>query len=188
MTAIRHRKSDRLMTPGASAAEIAADYATAPFDRAMREAEATWGIDRLPGLVAPDLAAKFGLEVGKMNEAIGAGNATRAAELAASCCRGIGVMDAAARAAGHAPLTAEAWEITIDGRTYAILKDVAHWPAYAGQRPGVKFFSLREAVICLLTTETPAVATAKALWPGTEITAVRKTTPLEAELDDEIPF
>lgn len=36
MKPFRQNKHDRLLTPGASAKEIAADFAAAPFDKAMR--------------------------------------------------------------------------------------------------------------------------------------------------------
>jgi hypothetical protein len=44
----RPRKWDRFTAPDASAGDTAAHYALAPFDEAIRQADKTWGVDRLP--------------------------------------------------------------------------------------------------------------------------------------------
>ncbi len=188
MTPARQRKHDRITWGGASANEIAADFAAAPFDRVARDYERKWGIDRLPELAPPEMAAKFGKAVAHLNACLERGDVEAAKAAAENAVTGLHKMDAAATAAGHAPLVPEAWEVEIDGTTYAILRDMASWPAYEAQRPGVKFFSMREAILALLSVESPAVAEARRQFPGAEIAAIRKPTPLEAELDDTIPF
>lgn len=190
MTApLRQNKHDRLLTPGASSAEIACDHAVAPFDRACRDAERTWGIDRLPELVPPDMAARFGKAMGVLNAALNSDDPDATAAAAANCIRGLAAMDAAARAAGHQPITPEAWEFEIDGKTCALLVDDRAWPAYAAQRPGVRVYTLREVSLALAAYG-QTVAAVKDAMPGAAVTAIRKPepSPLEAELEDEIPW
>lgn len=187
MKPFRQKKHDRLITPGASSAEIAADFAAAPFDKAMRDAERTWGIDRLPELVSPDLAAKFGRAMAILNEALDSGDADKAAAAAQNCVKGIAAMDAAARAAGHQPLNPDFWEYDLDGFRFVVIREAAEWPAVAAQRPGWSIYSLRE-VANALQHYGASVAAVKAAFPGAEVTAIRKPTALEESLEDQIPY
>ena len=187
MTPFRQRKHDRLITPGASANEIAADFAAAPFDKAMRDAERTWGIERLPELVAPATAAKFGKAMALLNDALNEGDADKAAAAAANCVRGIAAMDAEARAVGHQPISPDAWECEYDGHRFVVIRDTAEWPAVAAQRPGLSIYSLREVAVALHAHKS-ALATVKQAFPGAELAAIRKPTPLEEDLEDEIPW
>ena len=187
MKPFHQRKHDRLITPGASSAEIAADFAAAPFDRAMRDAERTWGIDRLPELVSPELAVKFGKAMAVLNEALDKGDPDVAAAAAANCVKGLAAMDAAARAAGHQPLKAEFWEYEQDGFRFALIRDAAEWPAVAAERPGLTIYTLREVANALAASR-DAVAAVKAAFPGAEISAIRERSPLSEELEDEIPW
>lgn len=181
------RRRDPLVHPGATSDEMAIGNALAPFDRAVRETERTWGIDRLPELVSPESAAKWGSAVGKLNAAIEAGDLADVTARVGVCLRGLAALDAEARAAGHQPIKAEAWEITVDGVTCAILKDDAAWPKYAETRPGVRVYSLRE-VSHALAAYGGMVAAVKDNFPGARVTAVRERTQLEKELDDDLPF
>lgn len=187
MTPFRQRKHDRLITPGASANEIAADFAAAPFDKAMRDAERVWGIERLPELVAPATAAKFGKAMAVLNEALASGNSDAAAAAAANCVKGITVMEAEARAAGHQQINPDFWEYDLDGFRFLVIRDMAEWPAAAEQRPGMTIYSLRE-VANALQHYGGMVAAVKDAFPGAQVAAVRKPTPLEAELEDQLPF
>jgi hypothetical protein len=184
----RQHKHDRLVTPGGSSAEIACDHAVAPFDRVCRDAERTWGIDRLPELVPPDMAARFGKAMGVLNAAINADDPDATTAAAANCIRGLQAMDAAARAAGHQPIAPEAWEFEIDGKPCALLRDDRAWPAYAAQRPGVRVYSLREVSLALAAYG-QTVAAVKDALPGAAVSAVRPApSALELELEDELPW
>lgn len=183
----RQRKGDRLISPGATPDEIRCDFALAPFDKAARDAERVWGIDRLPALVSPETAVKFGSAMAKLNAAIDANDAAEVATRAAVCTRGLAAMDAEARAAGHAPQMPQAWQVDVGGRVCAILSDADLWPAYTAANPGVRTYTLREVGLALEHYGN-IVASVKDTFPGAEIAAVRKRTPLEKELDDEIPW
>lgn len=175
------------MHSGAKPEDVACDFAMAPFDRAARDAERKWGINRLEGLVSPETAARYGSALGKMNAAMDAGDPAETATRAAVCIRGLTAMDAEATTAGHQPIVPDAWEFQIDGKTCALLCDDAAWPAYSAARPGVRVYSMRE-VANALEAYGQTVAAVKDAFPGAEVTAVRKPTALEIALEDEVPF
>lgn len=181
------RRRDPLVHPGATAEEMQIGSALAPFDRAVRETEVSWGIDRLPELVSPESAAKWGSAVGKLNAAIDSGDVQEVTARVGVCLRGLAALDAEATAAGHRPITPDAWEVSVDGVTCAILKDDAAWPAFAAERPGVRIYSLRE-VGNALAAYGGMVAAVKESFPGARVAAVRERTQLEQDLQDEVPF
>ncbi len=181
----RHNKGDRLMHSGIKPEEVACDFALGPFDTAARNSERKWGINRLEGLVSPETAAKYGSAIGKLNAAMEANDPAEVATRVAVCIRGLTAMDAEATAAGHQTIVPDAWEFQIDGKTCAVLRDDAAWPAYSAARPGVRVYSIRE-VATALDAYGQTVAAVKDAFPGAEVKAVR--SPLAQALDDEIPF
>lgn len=184
----RERKGDRLLCPGATAQEIAVDHAIAPFDRAVLDAERVWGIERLPALVSPEMAAKYGAAVAFLNDRINAADPEGAAAAAANCIRGLAAMDAEARAAGHAPVPPEAWPIEVAGKRGFLIRDAALWPVLAQIHPGATIWTLTE-VTAALAGLGGLVADVKAQFDGAAVSAIRKPeTQLEKSLDDFIPF
>lgn len=183
----RFNKGDRLMHSGIKPQEVACDFALGPFDTAARDMERKWGVNRLEGLVSPETAARYGSALGKLNAAMEANDPAEVAARVGVCIRGMAAMDAEAAAAGHQPIKAEAWEFDMDGKTCAVLRDDAAWPAYAAERPGVRIYTLRE-VANALAAYGGMVASVKDAFAGAQVTAVRQRTPLETELDDEVPF
>lgn len=183
----RHNKGDRLMHSGIKPEEVACDFALGPFDTAARNSERKWGINRLEGLVSPETAAKYGSAIGKLNAAMEANDPAEVASRVAVCIRGLIAMDAEAIAAGHRPIPPEALEVEVDGKLCVILVDGNQWPAYAALRPGVRAYTLLE-VGNALAAYGGTVAAVKDVFPGAVVTAIRQRTPLETELNDEVPF
>lgn len=181
----RHNKGDRLMHSGAKPEEVACDFALGPFDTAARNMERKWGINRLEGLVSPETAARYGSAIGKLNAAMDANDPAEVAIRAGVCIRGMAAMDAEATATGHQPITPDAMEIEVDGKTCAVLRDEAAWPAYMAARPGVRVYTLRE-VANALAAYGQTVGAAKDAFPGATVSAVR--SPLAQALNDDIPF
>ena len=180
----RQKLGDRLTSPGARAEEIACDHAIAPFDRAARHAEATWGIDKLPELVSPETAAKYGSALAKLNAALEANNPDEVAARAAVCIRGIAAMDAEARAAGHAPMPDDFWMYEQNGDRIIIARTMTDWPLIEKMHPGVPIFSLREVANALEAYGQTVIAV-KQHFPGAQVT---RTTPIkQEELEDELP-
>jgi len=191
MKPIRQRKGDRLISPGATDLEIRCDYAVAPFDRVAREMDQTWGIDRLPEMVSPATAEKYGRAMAFLNACIDAADPAKTAAAAENCIKGMRAMDAEARASGHRPITPAVWEYELDGRKIGVIRDVADWEAAHAALPGALIHTLREVAIALAAygRAIPAIDAIKSAIPGTQVLDVRRRmTELEEQLDDFIPF
>lgn len=184
----REKKSDRLLSPGATSSEIAVDYAIAPFDRAALDMERLWGVDRLPELVTPALAAKYGAAMAFLNDCINRGDATEAAAAAANCIKGLAAMDAEARSLGHKPAPADVWLYEHEGHRFGIIRETGDWTTLQDSHPGLTLYSLREVALAMASYKSalPKIEAIKAAFPGAEITAVR--SKLAEELEDLIPF
>ena len=183
----RHNKGDRLMHSGIKPEEVACDFALGPFDTAARNAERKWGVNRLEGLVSPETAARYGSAIGKLNAAMEANDPSEVATRAGVCIRGMAAMDKEAISAGHQPIPPEALEVEVDGKVCAILADGNQWPVYAALRPGVRVYTLLE-VSNALVAYGASVGAVKDAFHGAEVKAIRQRTPLETELNDEVPF
>ena len=188
--AMRQKKADTILHPGASAHDIACDYACGPFDRAARAADLKWGIDRLPDLVSVEMSQKYGKAIAALNAAIDANDPEAVAQNANNCIKGLAALDAAAEASGAPKADPTIWEYEIDGMKFAIIHDERAWPALKAARPDLLFFTMREVANALkaygLTGET--VAAIKSHFPGAQVSAIRPKSKLEEELNDIIPF
>ncbi len=85
----RQKKDDRILHRGATANEIRADLSLAPFDKAVREMDKRWGVDRLPELVSVESAAKWGKAVAGLNGAIDAQDPDKVKFWVEVCLRGL---------------------------------------------------------------------------------------------------
>jgi hypothetical protein len=177
------KKFDTFTNADARAIDTQVHHAVAPFDRAAREADRTWGIDRLPELVSPATAAKYGSALAKLNAAIAANDPDDCAARAAVCIRGMAAMDAEARAAGHTPMPSGFWMHEQNGDTIIIARDMRDWPLIEKMHPGVPIFSMREVANALEAYGQTVVAV-KEHFPGAEVKASRPTEVF----DDPIPF
>lgn len=181
----RRNKSDRLIAPGATQAEIQCDMMLAPFDAAAADMDRKWGIDRLPELVSVATAEKWGSAMAKLNAAIAAGDVEETKLRVGVCVRGLAALDAEAEALGNSPLPPEVWECEIEGQHIALIRDTRDWPRVSEMRPGVRIHTLREVAVAL-----------KWMADGAHLDEVRKHFP-EAEIvkcegakefNDDIPF
>lgn len=189
MTAKPRQKFDRLLAPGATAAELRCDYAVAPYDAAARDMERTWGIDRLPELVTPELAARYGAAMAHLNDCINEGDAGKVAAAAANCVKGLHAMDAEARKLGHHPAPADVLQFVHEGTRYGILRRVEDWPPIAAAYPDLTLVSLTEVGNALaLYRQGTVLAAAHAAFAGAVVTASRPLTELERDLEDQLPF
>jgi hypothetical protein len=189
----RQRKGDRLLNPDARRAEIETDHAVAPFDRMANEMDAKWGIDRLPTLVTPELAARYGAAVGYLNECIRENDPAKTVAAVNNCLRGMEAMNAEATKLGRKPASGRYIEYALEDEhggepfRFGILFDGAEWQTAQDQRPDLKFFTMREAAIALRTKmNTGPIAEIKKAFPGAQVVEHRRT-PMEELLNDEIP-
>lgn len=184
----RQNKADRLMHPGASAAAIRCDYAVAPLDRAADEMNRKWGVDKLPSLVSPAMAEKYGGAMAHLNACIDAENADECAAAAANCIRGLQAMDAEACRLGQPQADPRVTQIEVDGVAYGFVADPAYLEAAERAHPHLTIHTLRQAVVALHPERFGLAAEVKRVFPGATVAAIRPRSTLEAVLEDEIPF
>jgi hypothetical protein len=181
----RQKKDDRILHKGATANEIKADLALAPFDAAVREMDRKWGIDRLPELVSVESAAKWGKAMAGLNGAIDAHDPDKTKFWVEVCLRGLASMDAEAVSLGRSVSDPDIWEYELDGTVFGIIADNREWPAAYAKRPGIAIYTLREVAVALQAHKNGLVSAVKIAFPGAEIKAIRRKPE---DLEDEIDF
>ena len=179
--------------PGISEAESRAwAAANAALNRVAVDLERTWGVNRLPELVAPDLAAKFATAQEQCDEAIRSGDTAAAAGKATALARGWKALDAAARAAGHQPNDLGAvWTASVEGQAFAVCLHTADVGATTDRYPGHTAVALQELLRVLMAREAAIYRKAKTIWPGAAITAARPAStkpPANWKAGDDVPF
>ena len=181
----RQKKDDRILHKGATANEIKADLSLAPFDKAVREMDKRWGVDRLPELVSVESAAKWGKAVAGLNGAIDAQDPDKVKFWVEVCLRGLAAMDAEAVALGRPVSDPMIWEHEYEGTVYGIIEDGREWPAAYAKRPGIAIHTMREVAVALHAHRNGLVDAIKLSFPGAEVKAVRRP---QAELEDDFDF
>ena len=181
MSKMKHQhRPDRFTNPDQVGDRIseAVYHALAPLDRYASELENKWGVDRLPKLVTPQLAAKFGEQKALLDQAIDMNEPQQVATQAAAMMRGWQALDAAAAAGGQQLVVVEAWSCRDDdGNPIMICKtqDAAH--AAAKQNPGVVVYNLEEVVRMIHAFRDPLLKQAKQDFPGAEVMAIGDLPP-----------
>jgi hypothetical protein len=180
----RQKKDDRILHKGATANEIKADLALAPFD-AVREMDRKWGVDRLPELVSVESAAKWGKAMAGLNGAIDAHDPDKVKFWVEVCLRGLASMDAEAVTLGRPVSDPDIWEHEYEGTIYGIIADGREWPAAYAKRPGIAIHTMREVAIALHEHRNGLVNAVKLAFPGAEVKQVRRP---KADLEDDLSF
>lgn len=194
----RPQKRDTFTNPDASQMDTLCHYALGPFDRMSWEMDRKWGVDRLPELVTPDLAAIWGRTMANLDAAIRAAydakdaDASDAARANIVACvesglRGFKAMDAQAEQMGAKPADTSLIEANIDGYHFAILPDGAAWPILKQQRPELVTVTLRDVALALQLYEGSkwAVEEINKTLPDARLKSVK---PDYANGGDLIPF
>lgn len=158
-------------------------------DETAAEMEAKWGCDRLRLLVSPDLREKFDRQRYLLNQAIWHGELEAVRREAGRMVNAWFALDRAATAAGKTPLSPQVWEVTlVDGSVAAIVPDAAsaHHAISDGRKLAV--YTLDEIGRMLSRWQEANVA--KLVFPGAEVTAVRRSVddPLNAIHDTDEPL
>jgi hypothetical protein len=157
--------------------------ALAPLDRLAREMERKWGCGRLPSLVEPELAARFGRAQDKLNEAIRLNDATDIARRVGVVMRGWEALDAAAMEIGAERLPARTIGVEHGGRAWVIVLDpVDYDKARADHIGGGQVVALAELIEAYKIVSGRIAGVLEA-FPGAQIRA-----PSGARLDDPLPF
>ena len=181
----RQKKDDRILHKAATANEIRADLSLAPFDKAVREMDKKWGVDRLPELVSVESAEKWGKAMAGLNGAIDAQDPDKVKFWVEVCLRGLAAMDAEAAALGRPVSDPMIWEHEYEGTVYGIIEDGREWPAAYAKRPGIAIHTMREVAVALHAHRNGLVDAIKLSFPGAEVKAVRRP---KADLEDDFDF
>lgn len=89
-------------------------YAIRPLDEVATRLEIKWGCERLPGLVSPETAARFGAAKARLDRAIMDNDGPEVVKRAAVLLRGWEALDAEAARRSHQPLQPHVWSHTTD--------------------------------------------------------------------------
>lgn len=186
----RQRKADRILHGDRPAEEIQIDYALGPLDHDAEAMDRKWGIDRLPELVSPETAAKYGSVMAALNQAIRDGDLETVIKKANTARRGLIAMDAEATEAGHAPADPQVIEYDLDGWRIGIMPDGRNWKTEAAARPDLTLFTMREAAVALSMCRDAVgmLDAVKTKFPGAEVQAIRERPAPKFEEAKEIPF
>lgn len=163
------------------------DHAIAPFDRRIREMDKKWGCDKLPELVSPATASKWGSTMEKLNAAIINNDPAEVVARVEVALRGIDVMDREATESGAQSADDTFWIIEADGHEFGLLRDDRAWPAVREKFPNLDIVTEREMVLALVEYKQSVVKVAldaaKKHFQGAEVTKIKTK-----EYEDDIPF
>lgn len=181
----RQKKSDRLISQKATVDEQKIDMMLAPLTRAIDLADRKYGIDVLPELVQPETAAKWGMCLGKLNDAMDAGDIEEVAKWVGASIRGLAYLEAEVAASGALRASLDFFEIDDgNGNIYAVMDDGRSWQELESQYPGRTFVTRREAAVALSFYRQHAIgimtAEVKQHFPKAEVIGINDN------LNDEI--
>lgn len=146
------------------------------LDEIARAAELRWGVDRLPRLVPPDMAAAFWRQVDKLNAAIveeaTGGSIANVDYEAGRMVNAWKALDAAAVAAGALPLSPRTLEGRLpDGRLLVVCSDLTDAHRIAGDNRAATVWTMDEIARVLFLFE--MTNDAKRIWPGATVVEAR---------------
>lgn len=156
-------------------------------DHIAGEMERKWGVGRLRLIVGDLLRAKFDAQKDKLDAAIRSGKQSYIHPQAEGMKRAWAALDKAATELGEKPLSPLVWEMVLPdtGEVVAITRTETDAQHVCRE---VKVFTLAEVAMAIQGLP-DAVLSAKKIWPGAKVTAIRKKPPPDWEGGgDEIPF
>ena len=161
----------------------------ARLDAEVVEIEGRWGVDRLPVLVPPEMAAKFGSAQAKLNAAIESCDLNAVVQRAAIMLRGWQALNDWASACVNSDVEREegVWGYRHGTKPYTVVleRSKAHREASRATDPAL-VVTVAELLTCWeARMDGGPVDAVKAAFPGASVTAVRQKSTV---LDDEIPF
>lgn len=148
--------------------------ALAPVDEAFRASETKWGVARLERLVSTATLDNYRKGWKVYRQAIADGDAAAVERIAPKMTTALNFMDHEAAARGHAPLSVDRWEATLeDGAVLVVVRTLAEAHAIARDKSDTRLlvvWTLAELARMLPTLEiTHAV---KGAFPGATVVRV----------------
>lgn len=182
----RKKSHDTMLAPGATQEQIQTDMALGSFDRAVNEMDVKWGVDRLVELVPADVAAKYGLALGRLNEAVRDSDVELTQRRVKDCLKGLAALDGLATQRGAQPASDAYWELELDGLKAAVVADMDAWQRIQAERPDLELVSLREMGLAWKAYREGRLgvmaAEVKQHFPGSNVVRIGKKP------EDPIPF
>jgi hypothetical protein len=167
-------------------------HAILPLDRAASEMELKWGCERLPSLVSPETAARFGSAKAKLDAAILANDPQEVARRATVMIRGWAKMDLEATEMGHEALSPDIWSHTTStGFKLAVARsnaDTLKSIRTDDRLEGVAVYSLDEIARILEAESYRLLDTVKKTFPEAKVAKTRKKKAPAPLFDDGVPF
>jgi hypothetical protein len=167
-------------------------HAMAQLDEVAAACEARWGVDRLPRLVAADLAAKFYSQLDKLNAALEVGSPADIEYHATRMGNAWRALDTAAQAAGARPLEPHYLEGRLPNGTVLVVcgSREEQWALSRENRAAV-VWSMEE--IARVLWEFELTNTAKTIFKGAfveqaRIDPERVKPPVDWSKGDALPF
>ena len=159
------------------------------YDRVISDYESRWGADRLPNIISMDMREKYWAQMDRLNSAIDSNNPIDVEHHVKVTIKAYASMEAKAKEMGYKELTGIAWTARShdDKTTIAIVQDVHEIGRVKKEMPDANVYSVSEIANILNNWQDKSdiINQVKDMFPGAHVS---KVTPLEKELDDEIPF
>ena len=165
-------------------------HALEPLDAVATDCENRWGSGRLPGLVDPGMAAKFGSAKAKLDACIMKDDVEGVIRRASVMVRAWQALDKAAAQSGAAEVTSKCRIVTAtSGHSYAICKDeaTAREVVRAKTAGDATVWSLQEVVRVLESDRHNVVSNVKDVFADAEVVSIKKKAG-KTTLNDDIPF
>lgn len=153
------------------------------LDEVAIKHEAKWGIDKLPLLVEPELAAKWDAQINKLNKAIEQSCLNDVRVYASGMIRAWEALDKSA-SENHKPNKKDVWDVKHpeSGRVYRICKN--NIDARGSAEEGICVYSLQEVVRILEANQ--LINVVKEQFPGAEIKEVNDKGKIDWSKGDDI--
>lgn len=191
-TKTKRRRPDHILDRGGVGDSVAEaiHHAIKPLDKIASDAETKWGCDRLPELVSPEMASRFGSAKAKLDAAIVLNDPQEVIKRADVLARGWAAMDTEATQRGNKALVPDVWSYTTDdGFKCAIARSNADAFKAIKTMPefeGVAVYSLEE-VGRILEANT-LLNVVKKNFPDAVVENIRPRSGKREKLNKEIPF
>lgn len=188
----KRKRPDRMTAPDLAARKSAfvIDELLKPVTARKSRADQKWGMDRLAELVPTDWAMAFGMAVEMLEQSLLAEepDPKLVAEKADNLIRAYDALDKIADDSGAERPPEMTWHMQVNGRSAILALDRASMHEAMQRRPDALIYTVEEIERLLELRSMDLVNKAKEVFPGAEVIAVKEPTPLERELEDEIPF
>lgn len=187
---VRHMKSDRIVSPKVSVEEQQCDTMVGALAYDTQRMDWKWGIGRLEELVSTETAAKYGLAMARLNQAMDAHCVGDVSKWVESCRRGLVIMDAEALSMGHLALPTDVWEVEAEGIKFVLVRDGRKWQDVAERLPDARIITEREMVLALAAYKDSLLsqvvdAARKHFGAASEVTEIRSAADDAEILEDD---